>query len=233
VVAFLFYAYDAGRLLAPREMLLVEAGRGRLRPLIGDDAFGSGRRLPALGPLHLPFRGVFLAAWGRPWSEPPALDAALDSLRRLCGSLGVVRVIASITFALLFVIGPLLTATLGPDVAVLGVATILYPTIAVGIGAIWWRRRRLELTIGRALWLSVEIFVCPAFAPNLVRKLTMPHAVDVDGAQVLVAAAAPDVRDDFLARLATRAEDLIETAGPDAGAQAGLRSYVAALRSVR
>jgi hypothetical protein len=214
-------------------MLLVEAGRGRLRPLIGDNPFGSGGRLPALGPLHLPFRGVFLAAWGRPWGDPAALEAALDSLRRVCGSLGVVRVVASITFALLFVAGPLLTAALGPDVAVLGVAAVLYPAIAVGIGAIWWRRRRLGLTIARALWLSVEIFVCPAFAPNLVRKLTMPHAIGVDGAQVIAAAAAPDVRDDFLARLATRAEGLLEADDPDAGAQAGLRSYVAALRSVR
>ena len=69
----------------------------------------------------------------------------------------------------------------------------------------------------------------PAFAPNLVRKLTMPHAIDVDGAQVLAAAAVPEVRDEFLARLAARAEDLIEAAGADAG----LRSYVAALRNAR
>jgi hypothetical protein len=59
----------------------------------------------------------------------------------------------------------------------------------------------------------------------------MPHAIDLDGAQVIAAAAAPDVRDDFLARLVTRAEDLIEAAGPDA--DAGLRGYVAALRSAR
>ena len=214
-------------------MLLVEAGRGRLRPLIGDNPFGSGGRVLALGPLHLPFRGVFLAAWGRAWSDAATLDATLGSLRRRRESLGVFRVVASITFALLFVAGPVLTAILGPDVAVLGVATVLYPAIALGIAAIWWRRRRLALTVGRALWLSVEILVCPAFAPNLVRKLTMPHAIDVDGAQVLAAVATPDVRDDFLARLATRAEDLIEAADADAPAQAGLRSYVAALRSVR
>jgi hypothetical protein len=149
----------------------------------------------------------------------------------LRASLGLLRVVASAVFALLFVAGPLLTAVLGPDVAVLGVAVILYPALAAGVAVLWWRRRRLGLTPGRALWLSVEILVCPAFAPNLVRKVTMPHAIDLDGAQVIAAAAAPDVRDDFLARLVTRAEDLIEAAGPDA--DAGLRGYVAALRSAR
>jgi O-antigen/teichoic acid export membrane protein len=212
-------------------MLLVEAGRGRLRPLLGDNPFGSGGRVPALAPLHLPFRGVFLAAWGRPWSDATLLQGRLDALGRLRASLGLLRVVASAVFALLFVAGPLLTAVLGPDVAVLGVAVILYPALAAGVAVLWWRRRRLGLTPGRALWLSVEILVCPAFAPNLVRKVTMPHAIDLDGAQVIAAAAAPDVRDDFLARLVTRAEDLIEAAGPDA--DAGLRGYVAALRSAR
>jgi hypothetical protein len=214
-------------------MLLVEAGRDRLRPLLGDNPFGSGGRVPALAPLHLPFRGVFLAAWGRAWSEPAALAAALDSLRRRRASLGIFRAVASITFALLFVVGPLLTAVLGPDVAVLAVAPVLYPAIAVGVAAVWWRRRRLAITVSRALWLSLEILVCPAFAPNLVRKLTLPHPIDVDGAQVLAAAAAPDVRDEFLARLATRAENLLEAAGPDASAHADLRGYVSALRSAR
>ena len=145
----------------------------------------------------------------------------------------MVRAVASVAFALLFVAGPVLTMTLGPDVAVIGVAALLYPTVVVGIAAVSWRRRQLGLTASRAAWLSVELLVCPAFVPNLVRRITMQRPLDVDGARIVLATAAADVRDDLRVRLATRAEELIEAASADPATQAGLRSYLAGLRSAR
>jgi hypothetical protein len=138
-----------------------------------------------------------------------------------------------VAFVLLFVAGPALTLTLGPDAAVVCVAAAMYPTVFAGITTIWWRRRRFGFTARRAVRLSVEILVCPAFVPNLVRKITTHQPVEVDGAQILLATAAADVRDDFLARLEARAEDLIEAATPDAADQAGLRAYLAGLRRGR
>jgi hypothetical protein len=75
--------------------------------------------------------------------------------------------------------------------------------------------------------------VCPAFLPNLVRKITAAHAIDVDGAQLLVATAAADVRQEFLGRLTSRAEVLINEARDDAETQAALRSYLAVVRAAR
>lgn len=204
-----------------------------MRPLIGDTPFASGGRVLAFGPLHLPYRGVFVAAWGRPWADADGLGAVIASLAGLQGSLGPIRGVASMGFVLLFVAGPALTVTLGPDAAVVGVAALLYPTALAGIVVLWRRRHRLGLRAPRALWVSVEILLCPAFLPNLVRKITAHHAVEADGAQVLAAAAGAEVRDEFLARLQRRAEDLIETAAPDAAAQASLRTYIANIRGTR
>lgn len=232
-MAFLLYAYDAVRLLSPRELLLVEAGRGRLSPLIGDNPFASGGRVLAFGPLHLPYRGVFLATWGRPWADRVGVGAVLESMERLRGSLRMVRGLASLAFVLLFVAGPALTVTLGPDAAVVCVAAVLYPTVFAAIVAVWWRRHVFGFTTSRAVWLSVEILVCPAFVPNLVRKITIQQPLDVDAAQIVVATAAAGVGDDFLARLQTRTEAMIEAAAPDPTSQASLRTYLAALRSAR
>lgn len=226
----MLYAYDAARLLAPRDLLLVEAGPGRLRPLLGDGSFGSRGRVLAFGPLHLPFRGIFVGTWGRPWSDGARLTATLAALERLRGSVGMVRGIASLAFVLLFVAGPALTAVLGPDAAVVAVAALLYPTAVGAIVTLWWRRRDFGLTTGRTVRLSLELVVCPAFVPNLLRRITGEQRIEVDGAQLMLATATGEVREDFLAELRTRAEGMIDAAGSDPADRTSLRAYLGRLR---
>ncbi|HEX6212170.1 MAG TPA: hypothetical protein VF136_15415 [Methylomirabilota bacterium] len=232
LVALLLYVYDAARLLGPRQMLLVEAAGGRLAPALGDNPFASGARALAFGPLHLPHRGVFVAAWGRPWSDDATLAATLEALGQLRGSLGPLRWLAALAGGLLFVVGPALTVTLGPDAAVLYTAAVLYPTVGAAIAALWWRRRRLRLTAGRSVVLSLEVLVCPAFLPNLVRKIIGQHPVETDAAQVLAATAPAEVREELLARLARRAEAILDD-DADPAARPSLQSYLATLRTAR
>jgi hypothetical protein len=233
LVALLLYVYDAARLLGPRQMLLVEAAGGHLAPVLVDNPFASGARALAFGPLHLPHRGVFLAAWGRPWSEGPTLTTTLAALAALRASLGPLRWLALLGGVLLFIAGPALTLTLGPDAAVLYTAAVLYPTVAAAVTALWWRRRRLRLTTGRALVLSLEVLVCPAFLPNLVRKITAQHPIEADAAQVLAAAAPAEARDELLTHLERRTEALLDDDAADPAARPGLRSYLATLRTAR
>jgi hypothetical protein len=232
-VALLLYVYDAARLLGPHDMLLVEAGPGRLVPALADNPFTSRTRAVAFGPLHLPHRGVFVATWGRSWCDGAGLGTALGSLGRLRASLGAVRLLAALAGLLLFVVGPALTMALGPDAAVVYTAAGLYPTAVAAIAALWWRRRPFQLTVGRAVVMSLEVLLCPAFLPNLVRKITAHHALDADGAQVLAATAAGEVRDEFLARLARRTEALLDDDTADPAARAHLRTYLATLEGAR
>ena len=232
-VALLLYVYDAARLLRPREILLAEATGGRLEPVIGDNPFTSATRAVVFGPLHAPHRGVFVAGWGRLWSDADALRATLESLGRFRASLGAARVLGAVAFVLLFLVGPALTMGLGPDAAVVYTAAALYPTVGVSIGVLWCRRRRFQLTPARSALLSVEVLVCPAFLPNLVRKITGHYPIEADGVQVLVALAGAGVRDDFLARLERRAEEMLDGDASDPAAQAQLRTYLTALRVPR
>jgi len=55
----------------------------------------------------------------------------------------------------------------------------------------------------------------------------------VDGAQVLVATAAADVKAEFLGRLTTRTEELINETADDADGQAALRAYLDVVRTAR
>jgi hypothetical protein len=233
LVALALYVGDSARLLAPRQLLLVEARAGRLASVFSAYPFTVAGRVLVFAPLIRPHRGAFVAPWGRPWTDAKALRAALGALETLRGSLGVARVLAAWSFALLFVVGPVLTRLLGPDPAVLYTAALVYPTALVAVAVVWWRRRVWRLGRGHAALLSLELLVCPAFLPNLVRKATAPHPLEVDGAQVLTATASPDVKAEFLGRLTSRAEELINEAGDDAAGQAALRDYLAVVRAAR
>src|SRR5262249_26819255 len=155
------------------------------------------------------------------------------SLQHLRRALVVVRIFATEGFGVLFVLGPMLTLVLGPDAAVLYTAIVLYPTVVVAIGALWWQRRDLSLTNGRLARLSLETLVCPAFLPNLVRRITAAQPIAVDGGQILLASAAPDLKNEFIAELENRTEELLEDVGSDEAAQGQLRSYLDRLRAAR
>lgn len=233
LVALLLYVCDAAKLLSPRELLLVEAGGGRLAAAFSESPFTIAGRVLVFAPLLLPQRGVFVASWGRPWATEPRLNETLESLRRLRGSLLAARALAVCAFALLFVLGPALTLALGPNAAVFYAAALLYPTVLAAIATLWWRRRGFGLTAGQSAWLSVEILVCPAFLPNLVRKITAPTLIEVDGAQILAAAGSPEVREAFFARLESRAAELIEAEGAEAADQDEVRAYLDTVRRAR
>jgi hypothetical protein len=233
IVAALLYVSDAAKLLSPRQLLLVEARRGKFAAAFSATPYTLAGRVLSFAPLLQPHRGVFVAPWGSVWTDGARLTKVLESIERLRRSLRGARVLAIWAFLLLFAVGPALTLSLGTAAAILVTAAALYPTVIVAIAYLCWRRRALRLTIGRSVGLSLEILVCPAFLPNLVRKITTLESIQADGAQVLVATAAADVKTEFLSRLESRTEELIEEIGPDDPAQADLRAYLAAVRGAR
>ena len=233
VVAALLYVSDAAKLLSSRQLLLIEAGRGRLAAAFSATPYTIAGRVLSFAPLLLPCRGVFVAPWGSAWTDGARLKKVLESIEGLRNSLRGARVLGAWAFLLLFAVGPALTLSLGTAAAILYTAAVLYPTVIAAIAYLWWRRRALRLTTGRSLGLSLEILVCPAFLPNLVRKITALESIQADGAQVLVATAAADVKTEFLSRLESRTEELIEETGPDDPAQAHLRTYLATVRGAR
>lgn len=232
LVALLLYIVDAARLLAPRHLLLTEAGPGRLAPVLSDEPFTLAGRALAFTPLLRPDRGAFAAPWGEAWADGARLESAVESLARLRQRLRVARLVAAWAFVLLFGVGPALTLALGTSAAVVYTAAILYPTILVAIGGVWWQRRALGLTAARCAGLGLEILVCPAFLPNLVRKITWPHPIAVDAAQLLVATGSR-VDEEFLGRLERRAEDLVDRASPGEAVRRQLDDYLATVRSAR
>jgi hypothetical protein len=234
VVAALLYVWDSAKLLSPRDLLLVEAGRRRLAAAFSESPFTLGNRILAFGPLLLPHRGVFVALWGRSWVKPDVLAATIRSVESLRDALLVVRVLATWAFGLLFIAGPVLTLAMGPNAAVVYTAVAVYWTGLTAALVLWWQRHELGLTAARAVWVGIEILVCPAFLPNLVRKITATHAIETDGAQFLFATATPEMKEQFVSRLENRTEHLLDTEAPgDEQGLEELRSYMKLVRAAQ
>lgn len=232
-VALLLYVWDSASLLSPRDLLLVESGRHRFAALFSESPFTIGGRVLAFSPLLMPWRGAFVAPWGRPWVDAPALTIGLQAVQERRTALLVVRVLATWAFALLFVGAPLVTVLMGPNTAVVYTAMALYPTALLVIGCLWWQRDRLGITRARTVWLSLDVLLCPAFLPNLVRKITVPQRIEIDGVQLLCATAPSEIDERFFARLESRAENPIDDESRDEPDQERLRSYVATVKSAQ
>src|SRR5438309_534378 len=142
IVAALLYVSDAAKLLPPRQLLLVEAGRGRFAAAFSATPYTIAGRVLSFAPLLLPYRGVFVASWGSAWTDGARLRKALESIERLRSSLGGARVLGILGFVLLFAVGPALTLWLGTTAAIIYTAAALYPTVLVAIAYLWLRRRR-------------------------------------------------------------------------------------------
>src|SRR2546425_804433 len=95
IVAALLYVSDAAKLLSPRQLLLVEAGRGRLAAAFSATPYTIAGRVLSFAPLLLPYRGVFVAPWGSAWTDGARLKKVLESLERLRGSLRGARLLVA------------------------------------------------------------------------------------------------------------------------------------------
>src|SRR5262249_40036439 len=187
----------------------------------------------AFSPLLEPYRGAFVAPWGLPWVAPAGLRTTLQSLSRLRQSLLAVRALATWAFVLLFVVGPLLTHVAGPSAAIVYTAIGVYWTALLAVVAVWWQPGAFGVTSAPAAWLSLDLLVCPAFLPNLVRKITVMRTIEVDGPQVLFATAASATKEQFVTQLEGRTEDLLDGAVADDPEVDELRSYVETVRAAR
>jgi len=230
-VAALLYVWDAAKLLSARQLLLIEAGGGRFSVAFSESPFTVHGKVLAFSPLLLPHRGVFIAPWGQSWISPAELSVTLETLVRLRTSLLVVRVLATWSFLLLFVVGPVLTLMAGPNAAVVYTAIGTYWTVLMAILVLWWQRNAFGLTRAQASWLSLDLIICPAFLPNLVRKITFTRPIDADGAQLLFATAAANAKEDFVTRLEGRAENLADETSE--GPEIELRSYIDVVRAAQ
>jgi hypothetical protein len=224
--AIAFQLYDATQALWHNEVLVERAGsRWQIR---ADSALRRwGRHFVLPNPL-MPQRALFRATWSiddaRPTTDvdPAPFLATLRPLGALC----------QLLMLMLLALWPLCWI-LGAGLTVLALFIAYYLLVIITLVLVFRRRARLALT-NRAFWsLAFDVLACAPFAVNIVRRLSLRHALV--GNPVEFAALRFDVqaRSALAALIRRRLEEARMGEPPAPDAQANIAKWLARLETAQ
>lgn len=169
------YLYDSAQLLYCNEAILIPAGKSDWIVGFGSENFGvMGKEFYIPNPFRM-HRPLFRLSWKfesseevfEPW-EPPR--GVLSPLAPLVWNMSIA----------LFVLFPLGFFTRLGDSILLLALVLLFSSILVALVWLWFHRRDFHLSEKRFAGLAFESLICPPFALNLIRHVTMAMPVHED-----------------------------------------------------
>lgn len=176
----LLYLYDSALLLYHDEVAF-ETRKGGI--VAGGLVLELGGRLLFVPNPLTPHRPLYRLSWLA--APKPDAGGGAASLRRLAGRLSVLAPWSLWLLALFFVGLPGCLWLSGTHAALLAWLVAMYGSILAALGVVVARRRRLALT-NRQLWsLAWDALLCPPFALNLLRKISLEHSRRLDLRAVL------------------------------------------------
>lgn len=175
----LMYLYDSALLLYHDEIAF-ETRRGGI--VAGGLVLALGGRLLFVPNPLTPHRPLYRLSW---LATAPEAGGGAASLRRLAGRLSVLAPWCLWLLALFFIGLPACLWLSGTNAALLAWLVAMYVSILAALGIAATQRRRLALT-NRQLWsLARDALLCPPFALNLLRKISLEHGRRLDLRAVL------------------------------------------------
>ncbi len=214
------YLFDSALLLHSNEALLLQ-GRGS-RWLVG---FGSskillrGLELYLPNPL-LPTRPCYRLSWqqGAKGTRKPA-----SKVVRQPQPLALIVLIWN-HFWLSFVVLPLALFVQWGDAIVVLAFALIYANVVLLVLALGWHRRALGLTGKELASIAFEISICPPFALNLIRRLSLRRRIDEDFVVAAKRLQTPSDWELTKAQLLSRLSTELECEEPDAPRAKALRA---------
>lgn len=171
--AWAFYIYDSSMLLFVDELVLEVAGR-RVRVRSGLETLVAGRRPCIPNPLtpHRPLIRVTVGDLSGAEKTRPAAD-----LTHYLNALAPFRVLSLIMLLMFGAALPLVLYRFGSGTPLLCWLVMIYLLVGYAVYLAWRRRLVLGLSPRALGLLAFELFACPPFAVNIVRKLALRHPV--------------------------------------------------------
>lgn len=170
------YAYDSALLLHANEAVLVRDFGGRWRAGFGSTSTTFRGRQLWMPNLLAPMQPLFRLLWSHEHADPRAASDLEQRSERLAFLAPWVIAL----FVALFGVLPLaLFGGLG-DLAIVAAFALGYGLVLLMAALVWLRREGLGLEGRAALALMLDLLLCPPFALNLVRRLSLRQALAAD-----------------------------------------------------
>jgi|TARA_B100000929_G_scaffold232346_1_gene188830 hypothetical protein len=169
-----FYFYDAFMLLSLNELILLKSSKSWSYkfPTLG---FQLLRKFPFVPNLLTPNVALFKVMW-------PTKDDHLDlkALDVFIKSLIPIQITEIILFFLILICLPIVAFIYGSGVKLLIVFSAVYVLIVGALIYIFTQKNNLQLTNNKFVSIAFESIVCPPFALNMVRKITLNYSIPTD-----------------------------------------------------
>ncbi|HJV62475.1 MAG TPA: hypothetical protein VJ743_16125 [Albitalea sp.] len=215
------YLKDCLLLLDADEATLTRRTFGRWQAGFGLRDWKLAGREPFLCNPMLPHEPVFRLAWSmsgstksparRPLEPPPVLTA--------------LQPMVLATWLLLFAVLPFCVLTGMPTWFTVAAVAVLYANILASLVVLYRGRGQLDIEPGVLRLVALEIVLCPPYAANLVRKLSLAIAPDED----FLTAARRLLPDGHMAAVhrqcAARIDEAVQALPEDSAAIAGLLGH--------
>ncbi len=223
-----FYLYDAAMLLYADELVLWPRRRGWAGTVGGDVQWRGGYLfVPAL---LTPWRPLLRLQWMRAATRPVA--PMLEELQGLRRTLRPLQVGVTLMGVLLLGVLPALLLAWRDWGALFALLCAIYLLALAMVVYTVRRRDALGLTRRTLVSLAVDTLACPPFAMNLVRKISLRQAGEVDGLAFATATLSDDALLRLKPQLLARLELLSFHAPADTARADELERYRAQLREL-
>ncbi len=164
-----FYLYDSIMLLNINELLLTRSYKSWFYkfPELG---FQLLRRYPLLLNPLTPHVAIFRTSW--PNDIKPLNE---DKFSKFIQSLELIQLVVNILLLLLLVYLPVISLVYGSGAKLLTLFLMIYLLIAVILVYVFNNKKELLLSNGDFISIAFEAFLCPPFALNMVRKISLNY----------------------------------------------------------
>ena len=171
---FGFYFYDSFMLLNINELILTRSVKSWSYkfPILG---FQLLKKFPFLPNLLTPNVALFQVLW-------PTNDDNLDSkaLDVFIKSLIPIQMTVIILLLLILIYLPIVAFIYGSGVELLILFSTIYIVIASILIYIFTQKNNLHLTNIKFISIAFESIICPPFALNMVRKISLNYSINID-----------------------------------------------------
>lgn len=220
------YVYDSALLLRSNEGILFPKRRNGWGVGFGSHRFQVMGKEPFLPNPFLPHRPLFRLSWkyeGKPLSEP--CDPPRGAFQALAPWVWIMAISLFVFFPLGFF------SRLGDRMLFMGISS-LYLSIFVALMLLWHKRDQFYLSHRRFAALAFESLICPPFALNIIRHVSMSIPVAEDLVSAAQRLQTPSHWHATRAECLTRLDSEIECEEEGTGRMGVLQAYRRKLHEV-
>lgn len=200
-----FYLYDSAILLFSNELIIVQSF-GKWSVTFPSDHWRVMRKLlffpNPLTAYNLLFRTT--------WSTIDTFTGSSSDISKFMASMSFLRILVMVLMVLLFVALPIVMFKIGTGIIFLIVLFLIYFTILNMLVYTYFRKSSLGLDNKTFASLAFDSLACPPFAINLLRKISLRHALCDNSVEFAAKTLKPKDFNKFIEELINKMSDELE-----------------------